>query len=197
MKRAKSVDEYIRTSENWQAELKQLRDILEGTDLTEEVKWGAPCYTYDDKNVVGLGAFKSYLGLWFHRGALLTDDKKVLINAQEGVTRALRQWRMHSASEIKPAIIRRYVKEAIQLVKDGKSIGPSKKKPLVVPPELRNALQESKVATEKFRNLTPGRQREYADYISRAKRKETKRSRIAKVMPMIKAGIGLHDKYRC
>jgi len=197
MKRAKSVDEYIKTSDNWRAELKQLREILKGTELTEEVKWGAPCYTYEGKNVIGVAAFKSYLGLWLHQGALLKDDKKALINAQEGVTKALRQWRMHSASEIKPAIIKRYVKEAIQLVKDGKSIGPAKKKPVAVPPELQKALQKNKAAAQEFESLTPGRQREYADYVSEAKRKETKQSRIAKVMPMIKTGIGLHDKYRC
>ena len=142
MKRCKSVDDYINASESWQAELRQLRDILNATELTEEVKWGAPCYTYDGKNVVGMSGFKSYVGLWFHQGALLKDDNKVLVNAQEGVTKSLRQWRMTSAKDIKPAIIKRYVTEAIQLIKDGKSVGPAKKKPVVVPPELRNALQQ-------------------------------------------------------
>lgn len=196
MKRAKSVDDYIQTSENWRDELKQLRDILKGTDLTEDVKWGAPCYTYRGKNVVGIGAFKSYLGLWFHQGALLKGEKKVLMNAQEGKTMALRQWRMHSPKEIKPAIIRRYVKEAIQLVKEGKSIAPAKKKAVLIPPELKKALQKNKAAEKNFKLLTPGRQREYADYISEAKREETRLNRITKAMPMIKAGIGLNDKYR-
>lgn len=196
MKRYKSVDDYIEGSETWQSELRQLRQILNSTELTEEVKWGAPCYTYDGKNVIGVGAFKSYLGLWFHQGALLRDDKKVLINAQEGVTKALRQWRMHSSREIKPAIIRQYIKEAIQLVKDGKTIGPARKKQVVIPPELQKALQKNKIVAKKFWSLTPGRQREYADYISAAKRVETKSSRIAKIIPMIKSGIGLNDKYR-
>lgn len=196
MKRSKSVDDYIKTSENWQPELRKLREVLKATALTEEVKWGAPCYTFDGKNVVGVGAFKSYLGLWFHQGALLADDKNVLINAQEGKTKALRQWRMHSAKDIKPAIIKRYVKEAIQLLKDGQSIGPAKKKATVISPELKTALQKNKNAAMKFTELTPGRQREYADYISGAKRDDTKKSRIDKIMPMIKAGIGLNDKYR-
>jgi uncharacterized protein YdeI (YjbR/CyaY-like superfamily) len=197
MKRAKSVDDYIRSSKCWQVELKRLREILNATELTEEVKWGAPCYTYNGKNVIGIGAFKAYVGLWFHQGALLKDENKVLVNAQEGVTKALRQWRMQSAKEIRPAIIRRYVKEAIQLVIDGKSVGPAKKKPVIVPPELTKALQENKGAENTFNNLTPGRQREYAEYISEAKRVETKKSRIEKVMPMIKSGVGLNDKYRC
>jgi len=197
MKRYKSVDDYIKGSEQWRDELAQLREILASTELTEEVKWGAPCYTFDGKNVVGIGGFKSYVGLWFHQGALLKDDKKVLINAQEGVTKALRQWRMCSSKDIKPAIIKRYVKEAIELVKDGKSIGPARKKPVVVPVELKKALQKSKVATKKFSELTPGKQREYADYVVMAKRDETKISRIKKILPMIRSGIGLNDRYRC
>ncbi len=92
MQRAKSVDAYINQSAQWHDELKLLRRILRWTSLKEEIKWGAPCYTHNGKNVVGVGAFKSYFGLWFHQGALLKDDNNVLINAQEGKTKALRQW---------------------------------------------------------------------------------------------------------
>ena len=197
MNRYKTVDDYIAASDQWGTELAKLRAILSATELTEEVKWGAPCYTYDGKNVVGMAGFKSYVGLWFHQGALLKDDQKVLINAQEGTTKALRQWRMQSAKEIKPAIIKRYVKEAIQLVKDGKSIGPAKKRPLPIPPELKKAIAKTKIAQKKFAELTPGKQREYAQYIATAKREETKQKRLEKILPMIKAGIGLNDKYRC
>jgi uncharacterized protein YdeI (YjbR/CyaY-like superfamily) len=128
MKRFKTVDEYVASREHWQDEIRRVREILLSTPLTEDVKWGAPCYTFDDKNVVGIGGFKSYFGLWFFHGASLKDPKKVLINAQEGKTKALRQWRMKSAKEIKPAVIRAYVREAIQLVRDGQKIGPQKKK---------------------------------------------------------------------
>jgi uncharacterized protein YdeI (YjbR/CyaY-like superfamily) len=196
MKRYKTVIDYIDGSENWQDELRTLRNILSSTELQEEVKWGAPCYTYAGKNVVGIGAFKAYLGLWFYQGALLKDDQKVLINAQEGVTKALRQWRMNSAKEIRPAIIKRYVREAIQLVKDGRSIGPARKKRLALPPELKAALQQNEATNKKFSELTPGRRRDYAEYISSAKRAETKRSRVEIILPMIKSGAGLHDKYR-
>ena len=92
--------------------------------LVEDIKWGAPCNTFNGKNVVGMASFKDYFGLWFHQGVLLTDGKGVLINAQEGTTRALRQWRMNSAREIKSSTIKACVKEAIQIVKDGRSIGP-------------------------------------------------------------------------
>jgi uncharacterized protein YdeI (YjbR/CyaY-like superfamily) len=115
MKRFKNVDDYIDQNELWPEELRRIREILLATSLTEEVKWGAPCYTHDGKNIVGVGAFKSYFGLWFFKGAGLEDKEGVLINAQPGKTKDLRQWRMTSASDIKPAVIKRYVKEAMQL----------------------------------------------------------------------------------
>lgn len=196
MKRYKSVDDYIANADDWQTELERLRDILNATALVEEVKWGAPCYTHKGKNVVGLAAFKSWVCLWFHQGALLSDDSRVLINAQEGKTRALRQWRMTSARDIKPAIIKRYVKEAISLVDQGKEIKPERLKTVDVPDELARAMRRHKGATAAFRKLTPGRQREYAEHITSARRDETKQKRIARILPMIASGIGLHDKYR-
>ena len=115
MKRYKTVDDYIDNNEMWPNELRRLREILLTTGLVEEVKWGAPCYTHNGKNIVGIGAFKAYFGLWFFKGAALKDEQKVLINAQPGKTKDLRQWRMTSAKEIKPAVIKRYVKEATQI----------------------------------------------------------------------------------
>ena len=196
MRRARSVDDYIANAGNWQDELVRLREILCSTSLDEEVKWGAPCYTWKGKNVVGIGAFKSYFGLWFHQGALLKDDKKVLINAQEGKTRALRQWRMTSSSEIKPSIIRRYVNQAIGHVDTGREIKAVRATTVDVPDELTKAMRKHKGATAAFRELTPGRQREYSEYIVSAKRDDTRQRRIAKVLPMIVAGIGLNDRYR-
>jgi len=196
MKRAKSVDEYIADAGSWKSELKRLREILQSTELEENIKWGGPCYTYNGKNVVGMAGFKSYFGLWFHQGALLKDQKKVLMNAQEGRTKALRQWRMQTARDIKPTIIKSYVREAIKLAEEGKQIAPARRKPLVVPPELKKALGANKQASEKFKNMRLGQQREYADYIADAKREDTKLRRLEKIMPMFKAGSGLHDKYR-
>lgn len=196
MKRFKSVDDYIANADAWQQELARLRTILQATSLTEEVKWGAPCYTYKGKNIVGLAAFKGWVCLWFHQGALLRDDSKVLVNAQEGKTKALRQWRMTSASEIKPALIKRYVREATELVDAGKEIKAIRSKTVDVPDELTSAMRRHKGATAAFRALTPGRQREYAEHVASAKRDATKLKRIDKILPMIVAGIGLHDKYR-
>ncbi len=196
MKSASSVDDYIADAGAWQGELERLREILLSTELEEEVKWGGPCYTYDGKNVVGMAGFKSYFGLWFHQGALLKDEKKVLINAQEGKTKALRQWRMQTGKDIKPAIIRSYVREAIKLAREGKQIAPARNKPSVVPVELKKAFRAHRSASEKFKKLHSGLQREYTEYIADAKREDTKLRRIGKILPMIRKGIGLHDKYR-
>lgn len=196
MQRAKTVDDYIRNANTWQDELIKLRDILRATPLQEEVKWGGPCYTYKEKNIVGISAFKSYFGLWFHQGALLKDDKNILINAQEGKTKALRQWRMASGMDVNPAIIKRYVKEAMSLVDQGKEIRADRASPIEVPVELLKAMRRTKGATAAFRKLRRGLQREYAEYIASAKRDETKQRRIAKILPMIVAGMGLNDKYR-
>lgn len=196
MKRFTSVDDYIANADNWRVELERLREILNSTALVEEIKWGAPCYTHKGKNIVGLAAFKSWVCLWFHQGALLSDDRKLLVNAQEGKTKALRQWRMTSFRDIKPAIIKRYLKEAISLVDQGKEIKAERSKAVDVPDELAKAMRRLKGATAAFRELTPGRQREYAEHIASAKRNDTKQKRIAKILPMITAGVGLHDKYR-
>lgn len=193
---AKSIDEYFDGLEQWQAELTRLREILNSTELEETVKWGAPCYTIDGKLVVGMSGFKSYFGLWFHQGALLSDPEKVLINAQEGRTKALRQWRFSSKKEIKVRPIKAYVKEAIELERAGKRIAPDRSKPLTIPPQLRDALAKNAQAKAAFASLTKGKRREYADYIADAKREETKQNRLKKIVPMIKAGQGLNDKYR-
>jgi uncharacterized protein YdeI (YjbR/CyaY-like superfamily) len=196
MQRAKTVDAYLKNAGKWQPELERLVGILRTTKLTEEVKWGAPCYTYRGKNIVGIGGFKSYFGLWFHQGALLTDKNQVLINAQEGVTKALRQWRMSSAKDVKPAVIKRYVAEAIKLAEAGKEIKADRSKPLEIPAPLTRALRTHKGATAAFRGLRIGLQREYADYIAGAKRADTVERRIEKILPMIVTGRGLNDRYR-
>ena len=196
MQRAKSVNEYIENAKHWRAELERLRAVVKNTRLIEEVKWGGPCYTNNNKNVVGIGAFKSYFGLWFHQGALLKDEASVLINAQEGKTKALRQWRMHDAKDIRPAIIKRYINEAIGLVEAGKEIKADRNKAIHVPTELQQAMRRDKGASAAFGLMRKGLQREYADYVAAAKRDETKQRRIDKILPMIAKGVGLNDKYR-
>lgn len=196
MKGHATADEFFAAAQRWKAELGELRSILRASGLEETVKWGAPVYTLGGKNVVGLGGFKSYFGLWFFQGALLSDAKKLLVNAQEGRTKALRQMRFRSADEIDAKAIRAYVKEAIGLARDGVAIKPERNRPVKVPAELDAALQRRKRARTSFGALTPGRRREYAAYVAEAKREETRKKRVDKILPMIEAGVGLNDKYR-
>ena len=192
----RTVDAYIASAKYWQPELIKLRKILQALPLEETVKWGAPCYTHSGKNVVGLGAYKGYCGLWFYQGALLKDERGILVNAQEGKTKALRQWRFTAGKEIQPKLIKAYVSEALQLAAAGREIKPDRGKPLVIPDELKDALASDAAAAKGFHGLTPGRQREYAQYIGEAKQASTRSRRLAKVLPLISAGIGLNDKYR-
>jgi uncharacterized protein YdeI (YjbR/CyaY-like superfamily) len=196
MKRYKTVDAYLKGAGRWKTELERLRSILQSTELEETVKWGGPVYTFDGKNVVGIGGFKSYFGLWFFRGALLTDQKKMLVNAQEGRTKAMRQMRFDSGDEIDARLIKSYVKEAVGLVKRGVEIKPERRRGLTVPTELRDALRKRKKAAASFDKLTPGKRREYADFVASAKQAATKQRRIDKILPMIESGVGLSDRYR-
>jgi len=131
-----------------------------------------------------------------YQGALLADEDGVLINAQEGKTKALRQWRFDSMKDIKVRKIKAYIKEAIELQEEGKEIKADRSQPVVVPPELKKALAANKKAQAAFKALTKGRQREYTTYIADAKRDETKAKRLEKILPMIEEGIGMNDKYR-
>ncbi|MEM7203159.1 MAG: YdeI/OmpD-associated family protein [Planctomycetota bacterium] len=194
--RATTVDEYLEQHGEWRTALRKLRRLLRATELEETVKWGAPCYTLDGKNVVGLGAFQGYVGLWFHQGAFLRDKLGVLVNAQKGKTRGMRQWRFDRAAAIEPKQVSAYLQEAIDNQRAGKAIKPQRGGPLQMPAELEQALAKRKRAKTAFAALTPGKQREYADHVASAKLDKTKTSRVAKILPMIEAGVGLHDRYR-
>jgi uncharacterized protein YdeI (YjbR/CyaY-like superfamily) len=196
MKSYKTVNEYILNAENGKEILIVLREILLTTELRETVKWGGPIYTINDKNVVGIGSFKSYAGLWFYQGAFLKDEAGVLINATEGVTKALRQWRFSSVDEIDDELILKYVKEAIQNQKEGKEMKPDRFQPVIVPDELNQALKEDKELENCFNRFTIGKQREFTEFISSAKLTETRQARVQKVIPLILENIGLNDKYR-
>ncbi len=196
MQKIKSVDDYIAGKPKWSAELSALRTLLNRTELTEEVKWGAPCYTLNNQNVIGMLAFKDYFGLWFHQGVFLKDESNVLINAQEGKTKALRQWRMSSPNDINEKIVSTYIDEAIANAKSGKKVPVAQAKQLIMPPELSDTLKDDDTANSAFEAFTPGKQREFADYISEAKQAATKTRRIEKILPMIKSGVGLNDKYK-
>ena len=195
MKMVKTIKEYFNDNKEHIELLDKFRSILLSTELLETIKWGIPTYTINKKNVVSLGAFKSYVGIWFFNGSFLKDESKKLINAQEGKTKGMRQWRFNSIDEIDEKLIQDYLKEAIQNQKEGKEIKPEKKL-LVMPNELKEILASDARLSETFDLLSLSSRRNYADYISEAKREETKKKRIGKIVPMIKNGIGLNDKYK-
>lgn len=191
------VDEYISKKENWRKELELLRSTFSDLHVEETIKWGAPTYVYKKKNVVGLAAFKNYCGLWFFQGALLKDDHKVFINAQEGKTKAMLQWRFNSIAEINVDLIKSYVLEALENVDKGNEIKPTRnKKPVIVPEELKSSFDSNNDLKLAYETLSLSNQREYADYISEAKREATRLRRLEKIIPMILNQVGLHDKYK-
>ena len=191
-----NVADLIAEMEPWVEELLLLREIILSTELTEEIKWGGPIYTLDCKNVLAIGGFKNFATIWFHQGVFLSDPKGVLVNAGEGKTRGLRQWRFTSLEEIKPALVKKYILEAIKNAKEGKEIKPEKKAALPLPAELQTAFKQDKNAKACFEKLTPGKQREYLEYITEAKGEETRKRRVAKSIPIILEGRGLNDKYK-
>jgi len=191
----KDVDEYIEIHEYWQTELRQIREMLQETILEETIKWGAPTYTLKDKNVAGLAAFKNHIALWFFNGALLQQNTGLLVNAQQGKTKALRQIRFEKGNEINTQILLPYVLEAIENQKLGKTIKASRKQELIIPPELNSALKNDAELDESYCQLTCSKQKEYANYISAAKKETTRAKRLEKIIPMIKKGVGLQDKY--
>lgn len=195
MESYKSVDDFMIAHQNDAEMLEPLREVMLQSPLEETVKWGIPCYTYKGKNVCGFCSFKSYSGIWFYQGALLSDPAKKLINAQEGVTKAMRQWRFESPKEIDADLILQYINEAIANQEAGLEIKPEKK-PLVIPELLQAALDKDSLLNSKFEALNLTKKREFAEHIGSAKREETKLSRLEKCKLMIHNGIGLNDKYR-
>lgn len=197
MSDSEKIDQYIQKHSNWSEELSILRAIINSTELIEEVKWGAPAYTLNKKIVLGIGAFKNHMGIWFHQGVFLKDVQKKLVNAQEGKTKALRQWRIEKGDEIDKDLVLAYVQESIENCLAGKEVKPDrKKKELNLPSLLKEALETDSKLSDSFYKLSPGKQRDYAEHIDSAKREATKQSRLAKIIPLILEGKGLHDKYK-
>ncbi len=193
---SQKVDAFIEKQTKWKENLKHLRAIFKKTELGEEVKWGKPTYTLEGKMVAGMADFKNHYAIWFHQGVFLKDKHKMLVNAQEGVTKALRQWRFEKDDNIDSKMVMEYIQEAIANAKAGKEMKKATKKEVSIPSIFKKALQTDTELKEQFEKLTPGRQREYSEYIGEAKREETRQTRLEKCTGMIKEGKGLHDKYK-
>jgi uncharacterized protein YdeI (YjbR/CyaY-like superfamily) len=158
---------------------------------------GAPVYTIDGKNVLGIMAFKNHFGLWFFNGVFLSDPKKILENAQEGKTKAMRHWKFKSNTFDKVTVLA-YMNEAIDNQKKGLRIMPEKIKTInaEIPDLLRTELEKNPNVMEAFNAFSPYKQRDFCEYIANAKQDKTKLARLTKIIPMINQGVGLNDKYR-
>ncbi len=178
----------------WVEELEILKSILVKTALVETKKWGGIIYTYNNKNIIGIGGFKSYFGVWFMNGVFLKDEAKVLISASE-TTKALRQWRFNSKLEINEKLLLNYVNEAINNEEKGLSHKPEKRE-IIISIFFNNELKNDKHFKTAFNKFIPSKQKEFLEYIDTAKQAKTKISRLEKIKPMIMQNKGLNDKYR-
>lgn len=178
----------------WQKEYRQLRNIILDCGLTEELKWGQPCYMYNDANVVLIHGFKEYCALLFFKGALLNDPDGILVIQSENVQSA-RQIRFTSAKQIteQKNSIKAYVYEAIEIEKAGLKVKLKKTAEFAMPDEFKNALAKNKDLKTAFEKLTPGRQRGYLLFFGSAKQAKTREARIEKYTPAILEGKGLDD----
>ena len=188
------IDGYFRQAKKWQEELGKLRAILLACPLTEEWKWGKPCYTFQRGNVVIILPLKASCALLFAKGALLKDANRILIQPTEN-TQAARQIRLTNVRQIveMETVLKAYIHEAIEVEKSGLEV---KYKPISefkVPAEFQRKLGESPALKTAFDALTPGRQRGYILYFSAPKQSKTRESRVEKCTPRILNGKGLHD----
>lgn len=186
----------MQDTRQWIKELKHIASIINKAPLEKTIKWGAEVFTYNGKNVVSYGGFKNYFTIWFYNGVFLEDTYKVLVNAQEGKTKSLRQWRFTSMAEIDEKKILEYIKEAIEIEKKGLKIKPERFSVVPLPQLLEEVFKKDKALKTAFEKLTPGKQKEYALYINEAKQETTKLNRLEKMKPLILQGIGLNDKYK-
>ena len=189
------VDFYFNKAEKWQEEIKKLRTIILDCQLTEELKWGVPCYTFQNSNIALIHVFKEYCAILFVKGALLKDTNGILIQQTENV-QAARQIRFTNVREIveMEPILKAYVSEAVEVEKAGLKVNYKKATEFAVPEEFINKLEEVPGLQDAFEALTPGRQRAYLLYFSAPKQSKTRESRIEKCLQQILDGKGLNDQ---
>ena len=187
------IDDYLKKNPEWREETKALRAIALGCGLTEELKWGKPCYTFQDSNLLIIQGFKHYCALMFCKGSLLKDPEGILVKIGEH-TQAARQVRFTELREItaREATLKAYIQESITAEKAGMKVE-YKKELEPVPEELQAKLDDSPALKKAFSGLTPGRQRAYILYFSGAKQSTTRAARVEKCLPQILQGKGLDD----
>jgi uncharacterized protein YdeI (YjbR/CyaY-like superfamily) len=188
------VDFFFDKAQKWQKEYEKLRKIAIDCGLTEELKWGCPCYTFDGSNIVLIHGFKDYCAFLFFKGALLNDPESILIQQTKNVQSA-RQIRFTNVREIAriEKILKAYIYEAIEVERAGLKVKLKKTEDFKVPEEFQKKLDKRATLKKAFNALTPGRQRQYLFYFSQPKQSKTRESRIEKSIPQILDGRGLND----
>ena len=190
----KRVDVYIKKENRWHDEFIELREIALKSGLTEDMKWGHPCYTLNGGNVFLIHGFKEYCAILFLKGALLKDPKKLLIQQTANVQSA-RQFRFKNLKEItkQKAAIKSFINEAIKIEEVGLKVEIKKPTELVIPEDIAKYMKKISGLTPAFKKLTPGRQRAYVLHFDSAKQDATRQSRVEKSAPAILKGKGLND----
>lgn len=188
------VDWYFNKPSKWQESYRELRHIILECGLQEELKWGVPCYTFNGNNVLLIHGFKDYCAVLFHKGALLKDKNKILVQQTKNV-QAARQIRFSNVEEIVTShkMLLTYIKDAIAMEKSGLKVEMKETKEFEMPDEFKEALKEIPGLKKSFYSLTPGRQRGYLLYFSQAKQTKTREARIEKYADKILDGKGLED----
>ncbi len=188
------VDFYFDKAKKWKEEQEQLRMIALDCQLTEELKWGVPCYTFQRNNIVLIHAFKEYCAFLFFKGTLLNDEKGILIQQTQN-TQSARQIRFTGVREIieLKSILKAYIYEAIEIEKSGLKVTFKQTEDFTVPHEFQSKLDTIPALKVAFDALTPGRQKAYLLHFSAAKQPKTREARVEKYMPQILSGKGLND----
>jgi uncharacterized protein YdeI (YjbR/CyaY-like superfamily) len=189
------VDFYSNKAKKWQEELQQLRKIILGCGLTEELKWGVPCYTFQKTNIVLIHDFKDYCALLFFKGVLLKDANGILIQQTKNVqsARQIRFTNVREITKLKP-VLKAYIHEAVEVEKAGLKVKYKKTGDFEIPEEFHTKLEEMPALKTAFKALTPGRQRAYIFYLSAPKLAKTRAARVEKCIPQILIGKGLNDE---
>ena len=198
MDKTEKVRAYYDQDHHYAKDIAQLRAIALSTEVEETYKWQFPTYTIAGKNVFAICRFKSHFGIWFFNGVFLSDSLKVLENAQEGKTMAMRHWKFTQSDQLNESSVLQYMQEAIANQKQGKVWTPPKKEPKVapVPAILKDAMEKDPSLKQAFDELSSYKQKEYKEYILEAKQEKTKLKRLNSILPMIISGKGLNDRYR-
>ena len=188
------VDFFFDKAKKWQKEYEKLRTVILDCGLTEELKWGCPCYTFEDRNIVLIHGFKEYCAVLFFKGALLADPESILVQQTENVQSA-RQVRFTSLAQIvkMERVLKSYVYEAIEVERAGLKVKYKKTSQFKIPDEFQNKLDKTSKLKTAFEALTPGRQRAYIFYFSQPKLSKTRTSRVEKYVKQILNGKGLDD----